>query len=1002
MRRLQRQFVFRLAMHSLAVVALITIAGMPLPADDKPGLVPAGAVFVPSATVLTYVEQPAVRDELQLTPVQQARIVALRAELQAADAGARDNDAKVVVDKAIARSIDAVVLLNEILTPAQVRRHNQIIMQRLLIRFGLVQLVQAIDAADALGLDAEQQQQLQAVLRTAGYGAPERGIPDQPANQRVRRGPAFPAPAANPPEGAAPAGPGNLFAAIDRNGDGKLSEDEIPERLKATLAAADANHDKVIDKEEFQKGMAARRGSGSAGPAANPAVAGRRPDSRFRQRQILDEFTNPDLLALEPRPNAELFETANDQISALLTAAQKKHLLEFLGPPLAFRPSGSPPAVLGTGTQRFAFPRVTTRDAGKRSSRIRGTVLLHSPVIPALLAQPAVRDELKLSSEVVAQLPPFSGDPGDVPLIQKELVRLLQPAQVERLKQLALQSAERDSGLAPLFEFQEVVEAIPLSDRQYTALSALLLSDLRSTRRAVLAAIERNPDQRHKFDEGTAQRLEEILTREQRERLTGLLGEPFQGPLSTAAFARGIEPRLSLRGKVAPALGYLTSVPGNFYLNSPNIQQAVHSVDERRAASGDASQRRFPALPFRLTGSLSPQLWSGGPADDKQLKTLTPEQARRYTEIVLQGSIKSDGPAVVFRYRPVVDALSPSADQQRRLLEALWDDTGRYLETPRPELAAKLPELDKQAAAAIDAILSAEQREKLARFLGQPADGVDAAPIETTPARAESFRPPVSRRLAYPVRHGSAADLAEVVRQHFREAGDVHAEAAPADNVLLVAAPPALFDDVRATLPRLDRPRQTVIVDVLLVESPSLRESDRAADEPRLSDRDLSGPIEQVTARLEVLLRQKKLIGLRRIRLETLEDQTGTFEAGREVMAITAANLTRTGFWIPILRSRSVGTAVNVTPRVTPANQVALDLELQDARLETPEDADELGLGPNGPLIAQDARLARLTSALTVPIGEAAVVEGLQYDGKDQSQELRVIVAVRLAGNTSP
>src|SRR5262249_34454121 len=152
----------------LALLAL----GAAARSDDAPRLVPPAAVFIPSVTVLTYVEQPSLRDDLGLTKRQQAQIGDLRVILEAADAAARAENTQFDIARSIARSNDAIIQLGQILTPEQVRRHNQIVMQHLLVRFGLVQLVQAIDVAEALELDAAQKQQMQAILQAAGYGDP--------------------------------------------------------------------------------------------------------------------------------------------------------------------------------------------------------------------------------------------------------------------------------------------------------------------------------------------------------------------------------------------------------------------------------------------------------------------------------------------------------------------------------------------------------------------------------------------------------------------------------------------------------------------------------------------------------------------------------------------------------------------------------------------------------------------------------------------------------------
>jgi HlyD family secretion protein len=65
------------------------------------------------------------------------------------------------------------------------------------------------------------------------------------------------------------------FQSMDQNGDGKVTEDEMPERMKARFATMDTNGDKAIDKEEWQKAMAAfQAGGGRGGPPG-----GGRPDA---------------------------------------------------------------------------------------------------------------------------------------------------------------------------------------------------------------------------------------------------------------------------------------------------------------------------------------------------------------------------------------------------------------------------------------------------------------------------------------------------------------------------------------------------------------------------------------------------------------------------------------------------------------------------------------------------------------------------------------------------
>ena len=62
--------------------------------------------------------------------------------------------------------------------------------------------------------------------------------------------------------------------AMDKDDDGKISEEEAPERMKAMFGRVDGNSDGFIDKSEIEA-MAARMGGGRGGPGQRGG-AGRR------------------------------------------------------------------------------------------------------------------------------------------------------------------------------------------------------------------------------------------------------------------------------------------------------------------------------------------------------------------------------------------------------------------------------------------------------------------------------------------------------------------------------------------------------------------------------------------------------------------------------------------------------------------------------------------------------------------------------------------------------
>jgi hypothetical protein len=497
-----------------------------------------------------------------------------------------------------------------------------------------------------------------------------------------------------------------------------------------------------IDESQWQQIVEAAKEQQMAVNQTLSGIAGN------RNTQPARLFANPDLMAAEMRgmlqmpQMSELAEQFHDQLSGILTDSQKKRLAEALAPPLhaplpimqislnlaAARNAGGgrgAPGIAG-GRRPGAFPNVigsrAPRPAPDRWNGLGRISINQYPTGLGLLALEQVQQELKLSAEKVQQYIPLGGDPVELQQAAGQLDQWLTPVQLARYRQLVLQLLIRRNGPAALFEFHDAMQSLQLTSSQRTTLADLARADRFSTRHSVAQAIERDPRKLAAEEQPVLDRMLAVLTESQRKELTGLIGEPFAGSLSSAAVERALEPRRSMRARTAVSLGFVTAVPVH-YLMQPPIRNDLKLTAEQQAAIPEARSLGRGGRGGIAAGAVpNVPVNSGQPLDNKALELLTAEQRQRYHAILLQGLALTEGPATLFRYKLVIDVLSPTETQQQEILKIVQDDTRGYLRIPIADLADGQLALDEKTAARLDAVLTANQRDKLAQLLGEPAD----------------------------------------------------------------------------------------------------------------------------------------------------------------------------------------------------------------------------------------------------------------------------------------
>lgn len=274
----------------------------------------------------------------------------------------------------------------------------------------------------------------------------------------------------------------------------------------------------------------------------------------------------------------------------------------------------------------------------------------------------------------------------------------------------------------------------------------------------------------------------------------------------------------------------------------------------------------------------------------------------------------------------------------------------------------------------------------LVMFAAATTGGDDAAPGR-------------SKRIVVPVKFGLASDLAGLLNQHFEGDAAVRVVAEPVSNCLFINATPEVFDELLKTLSQLDRRPRAVAVEVLIAELAPATETTTEGQPAAKSfdEKTLAGPVEKAAEKLDQLMKAGMITGFKQFRLTTLDNQETKVQASAETSITSNVTVNvSTELANRIFERRTIGTIITVTPHLTDDRNVTLKLLLRDDRLHTPEKGESLGNDKNGPIIPPDIVASILDGKVSVPLGQAVVVQGLSTDSKSKETRLVVIVGAHL------
>jgi hypothetical protein len=253
-------------------------------------------------------------------------------------------------------------------------------------------------------------------------------------------------------------------------------------------------------------------------------------------------------------------------------------------------------------------------------------------------------------------------------------------------------------------------------------------------------------------------------------------------------------------------------------------------------------------------------------------------------------------------------------------------------------------------------------------------------------------------RLVYPVRRGSAKELANTLSLFFKAEPAFQAMPDAGSNALLLSGPAPVVEEANAVLRQIDRPVRTVHVEVILLELTGKPDGD-ATD---LKRPDLAGSARDLEAKIRDLQKQGVIGGVKRVQLTALEMQMARSQVGASKPSVAGVGFSSGGF--PggggrgggVSRSisyRDVGTLVQVKPEVGADGLVTLELRVEKSRVHTPEGGVPIGTDEKGaPIPAAEFLTSTLETRLKVGRGRAVLAQSATTGSKAGQSETLILV----------
>jgi Bacterial type II and III secretion system protein len=223
-------------------------------------------------------------------------------------------------------------------------------------------------------------------------------------------------------------------------------------------------------------------------------------------------------------------------------------------------------------------------------------------------------------------------------------------------------------------------------------------------------------------------------------------------------------------------------------------------------------------------------------------------------------------------------------------------------------------------------------------------------------------------------------DLAQTLQQIARK-NNVTIVSEPINNVLIVRAPQAELDEFDMLVDRLNQPARRITLSLTVYDISELSSHlDSLGTDPERV-------LEELRSHSEAAVHQ-----VCKIRLTSLENQTGTVEVGEQRPVVSGESIGRSGIRTNMYQQEQLGTKLAITARVGDANQIVVELGFDMSRLDPSTGATD----SVDDVLPPAKQIVSLVTTVSIPAGESVLITDFNSQKNPSNTRLVGVVSATL------